>query len=431
MPITLDGTLGITTPAINVTGSSTFTSGSFTNLAYTGTLTGGTGVVNLGSGQFYKDASGNVGIGTSSPSFKLDVANSTNTVVKIKTTSAGSYGALQIFNSTTNSEASIGFRDDSDSDATSWVIGKSVGVADAFGFYNGSTRMLIDSSGNVGIGVTSPKAWLSTGGGASTGTSNSYRLYDDGASKTDSANNSYGLGFLNASGVFSYTAGTSGSHAFYTANAERMRIDSSGNLCLGTTSTYLGTYLFSLQKSLLSTTNGGGGIVNINNNGATSTTKTYNSVLRLTSSGSGADCNIVMTDSSAYNYYFGGAGGTLYCMGGNSGGVGLTQGATSWASLSDATMKNVTGTYTTPLADIAQLEAVKFTWKDDSDNKPQVGVIAQSVLSVVPEAVDIDDKGILSVRYTELIPLMIAAIQEQQALIESLTTRLTVLEGAK
>ena len=46
-------------------------SGSFTNLAYTGTLTGGTGVVNLGSGQFYKDASGNVGIGTSSPTNKL------------------------------------------------------------------------------------------------------------------------------------------------------------------------------------------------------------------------------------------------------------------------------------------------------------------------------------------------------------------------
>ena len=33
------------------------------NSAYTGTLTGGTGIVNLGSGQFYKDASGNIGIG--------------------------------------------------------------------------------------------------------------------------------------------------------------------------------------------------------------------------------------------------------------------------------------------------------------------------------------------------------------------------------
>ncbi len=43
------------------------------NLSYTGTLTGGTGVVNLGSGQFYKDASGNVGVGTSSPTQPLDV----------------------------------------------------------------------------------------------------------------------------------------------------------------------------------------------------------------------------------------------------------------------------------------------------------------------------------------------------------------------
>jgi hypothetical protein len=42
-----------------------------TNLAYTGTLTGGTGVVNLGSGQFYKDASGNVGIGATPAAWGL------------------------------------------------------------------------------------------------------------------------------------------------------------------------------------------------------------------------------------------------------------------------------------------------------------------------------------------------------------------------
>jgi hypothetical protein len=46
---------------------------SFTNLAYTGTLTGSTGILNIGSGQLYKDASGNVGVGTSSPAQKLDV----------------------------------------------------------------------------------------------------------------------------------------------------------------------------------------------------------------------------------------------------------------------------------------------------------------------------------------------------------------------
>lgn len=47
-------------PAI---GNTTAAAVSATNLAYTGTLTGGTGVVNLGSAQFYKDAAGNVGIG--------------------------------------------------------------------------------------------------------------------------------------------------------------------------------------------------------------------------------------------------------------------------------------------------------------------------------------------------------------------------------
>jgi hypothetical protein len=43
------------------------------NPSYTGTLTGGTGVINIGSGQLYKDASGNVGIGTDTPDARLHV----------------------------------------------------------------------------------------------------------------------------------------------------------------------------------------------------------------------------------------------------------------------------------------------------------------------------------------------------------------------
>jgi hypothetical protein len=44
---------------------------SVSDLAYTGTLTGGTGVVNLGSGQLYKDASGNLGVGTTTGTSKI------------------------------------------------------------------------------------------------------------------------------------------------------------------------------------------------------------------------------------------------------------------------------------------------------------------------------------------------------------------------
>jgi hypothetical protein len=63
MPVTIDGSAGITTPAADVQG----------NLAYTGTLTGGTGVVDIGAGQLYKAADGKIGIGTASPTTNLDV----------------------------------------------------------------------------------------------------------------------------------------------------------------------------------------------------------------------------------------------------------------------------------------------------------------------------------------------------------------------
>lgn len=106
-------------------------------------------LVTAGSERVRVDASGNVGIGAT-PSFRLDVLGSANCVAKIKTSAAGSFGCLQIHNANTNGETSIGFRDDSDSDASSWVIGKSVGgVADAFAFYYNGNRAIIESDGVV------------------------------------------------------------------------------------------------------------------------------------------------------------------------------------------------------------------------------------------------------------------------------------------
>ena len=113
-----------------------------------------------------------------------------------------------------------------------------------------------------------------------------------------------------------------------------------------------------------------------------------------------------------------------------SAGVQLSSGATSWGTFSDSRLKNITGTYTNALNDIAQIKPVKFTWKADEDSKPQVGVIAQSIQNVVPEAVDsttIEMDGTekyLTVRYTELIPLMIASIQELKAEVDLLKAQL-------
>jgi hypothetical protein len=100
------------------------------NLAYTGTLTGSTGVVAIGTNQIYKDASGNVGIGTSSPTAVLQIAsNATGTDFRSLSTKAGI--ALNFTGS------GISYYD---SDTT--IFRASAGSSS-------TERMRIDSAGNV------------------------------------------------------------------------------------------------------------------------------------------------------------------------------------------------------------------------------------------------------------------------------------------
>jgi len=111
--------------------------------------------------------------------------------------------------------------------------------------------------------------------------------------------------------------------------------------------------------------------------------------------------------------------GTIYIQA-ESAGVYLTSGATAWTANSDSRLKNVTSGFSNALESIAQLNPVHFTWKSDETNTSQVGLIAQDVQKVLPEAVSIGENGYLGVRYTDLIPLLVAGIQEQQTQIVAL-----------
>ena len=80
---------------------------------------------------------------------------------------------------------------------------------------------------------------------------------------------------------------------------------------------------------------------------------------------------------------------------------------------------------------MGQIQPVEFSWKADPGNKPHVGVIAQEVQAVLPEAVDeVTDPEtgatLLTVRYTDLIPMMICAIHELKQRVDGSTA--TVLK---
>jgi len=110
---------------------------------YTGTLTGGTGIINIGSGQVYKDASGNVGIGTSSPTSKLQVVGSVLVT--------GSGNALRVNEDGAGTKV-ISIRSDFAG------VGPTINVqtTDPLIFNTNNTeRMRIDSGGNLLVGRTS------------------------------------------------------------------------------------------------------------------------------------------------------------------------------------------------------------------------------------------------------------------------------------
>lgn len=135
----------------------------------------------------------------------------------------------------------------------------------------------------------------------------------------------------------------------------------------------------------------------------------------------GGTINVTTSSSPFFKTYV--SGNNYYILGVNttnqSGpGVYLSVGGTSWTAYSDERLKNITGTFENPLNDIMKIKPIKFTWKNDDNNTPRVGVSAQSVQLVLPEAIDEqklnaeDTTTYLGVRYTEMIPLLIAAIQE-------------------
>ena len=112
-------------------------------------------------------------------------------------------------------------------------------------------------------------------------------------------------------------------------------------------------------------------------------------------------------------------------------GMYLVQNGTAWSSSSDARLKNIIEPISNALSKVDQINPVIYSLKSDETNKRRVGVIAQDVYKVLPEAVDStpESEQMMGVQYSDLIPLALAAIKELSAENTALKSQLASMES--
>jgi hypothetical protein len=257
--------------------------------------------------------------------------------------------------------------------------------------------MTLDASGRLGIGTTSPSTVLSL---ASSNQPN--HLYTG-------ATGTFSWGQFNSSGDASINNGANANLLFATNNAERARIDSSGRLLVGTTSALIN------ESSFGATSNA--------NTATFKTTDGPSQAILVWNSGTGATRNLIT--------FF--AGSTYTSLGGiTTNGTVVTYGGTS-----DYRLKEISGAVTGYKERLMALQPKQGVWKTDGSDFR--GFLAHEFAQSYPasvigekDAVDADGNPkhqSMQASTAEVMADLVALVQEQQALITTLTARITALES--
>ena len=403
-----------------------------------------------------------LGIGASSPAYKLHVAGApaatSGALIYVRDSAAAagtaSLGGIAFFSSP-GSDFYIGKKNNTA--GTGWL---SFGNAD-----NGTEYMALDASGNLGLGVT-PSAWgsaykslevngaviqASSSNKSQAGFGNNY--YHNGTNYIYSTSN-YATSYFQNSGAHTWYTAASGTAGNAISFTQAMTLDASGNLGVGLTnpSAYLGkiavTGNFAIttggKEYLWDSTNSSGNY--IQNAGSSG-----NSALTFGKYASGGDIEQMRIDSSGnllvgttsasfgYKMYLAPSGtynnGIYYKSDANNtnamdfrntsdtqvGSIYVSSTATVYAVSSDYRLKNTIAPMTGALAKVAQLKPVTYKWNaDGSDGE---GFIAHELAEVCPQAVTgekdaVDAEGnpqYQGIDTSFLVATLTAAIQELKA----------------
>ena len=403
---------------------------------------------NDGSEDMRLTNSGRLGIGTSSPAGVLSLeANNPN--IRFDDTDTSNNAEITLDNTSLRIEV------DEDNALANSAIKFRIDATE---------RMRIDSSGNVGIGAASPSSTFRAS------------IYGDGSSIIG------GVEFRNAAaGGSTFTIGHASATSpsatlnvtdaanliFKTDDTERMRIASTGELLVGTTSDTMpaaaaaGQAIMAGTRAFIATETGGDTILG-GTTGSNFTAFYQGGTERMRIDISG---NLLVGKSSASNdvttagQLFFPAGKSVITNNGDAaqnlvlahynstgspiaiefyrnstvvGNITKSSSGTTYNTTSDRRLKD----NIEPIADgtekLMAMKPVTHTWKADPNTGETVhGFIAQEMQEIVPEAVsgDPDGEEMMSMDYGRITPVLVAALQDAHKKIEALEERLAELEA--
>jgi hypothetical protein len=373
-------------------------------------------VVFTGASERARFNSTGLGIGTTSPDNKLHVqtaalsgrsASNGNTLLTLEhSTDTG----IQFFSAT---QTQLRFGDAASTGAGSIIYTHSDNIlrfeassAQRFTI-GGSEKMRIDSSGNVGIGTSSPSFTSGSGLEISRAGVATLRLED-----TDGTTGATELVQVDADGYL--LTRQSGALIFGVNSSEKMRLDSSGRFMVGQTS----------ASSNFEATEGGAKFVLRDGSGYP----------HFYQSGGSAQIGFSRTSNSQGTGYIGADSANVFAVWDSSfnrefiisqsGNGTIVGNMTAYGSTSDIRLKENIATIENPLDKVLKLRGVTFNYKEDGSKS--TGLIAQELEKVLPEVVyeteDINDPDnkFLAVRYGNVVGLLVEAIKELKAEIEEL-----------